>query len=157
MSQSHPTIADAALTARSIAGHPGAQQAQEAPRPAASSDRSQPPVNGRSTITAPTRRQRSAPRSQQASQASPHHASPVGLAVRGYRCNGLQQVDLFWTGPRADGFDVYRDGRRIATISASGYTDRIGRDGSGSYRYRVGVTGTQTRSNEAAVTFRGAG
>ena len=80
----------------------------------------------------------------------------MGLAARGYRCKGLQQVDLFWCAPRADGFDVYRDGDRIATVSAVGYTDRVGCDGSGSYRYSVGVTGTRMRSNEAVVTFRGA-
>ena len=82
-------------------------------------------------------------------------ASPVGLAIRGYRCRGRQQVDLFWTGSRADAFDVYRDGQRIATVLATGYTDRLASDGAGSYRYRVCATGTQTRSNEAAVTFRG--
>jgi len=87
---------------------------------------------------------------------SPTQSSIVGLAVRGYRCNGLQQVDLFWCGPQADGFDVYRDGEWIATVSAIGYTDRIGRLGSGSYRYGVGVTGTRIRTNEAVVTFRGA-
>ena len=87
---------------------------------------------------------------------SPTRSSIPGLAVRGYRSRGLQQVDLFWTGSRADAVDVYRDGRRIATVEASGYTDRLGRDGSGSYRYHVGVTGTSARSNEAVVTF-GAG
>jgi lysophospholipase L1-like esterase len=83
----------------------------------------------------------------------PPESSIPGLAVRSYRSRGLQQVDLFWTGSPADAFDVYRDGRRIAIASASGYTDRLGRDGSGSYRYRVGVTGTDVRSNEATVTF----
>ena len=87
---------------------------------------------------------------------TPTESSIPGLAVRGYRSRGLPQVDLFWTGSRADAFDVYRDRRRIATVAASGYTDRFGRDGSGSYRYRVGVTGTLARSNEAVVTF-GAG
>lgn len=77
-----------------------------------------------------------------------------GLAARGYKSRGLQYVDLFWTGSRADVFDVYRDGRRIATVAASGYTDRLGRRGAGNYRYRVRGTRTQAHSNEAAVTFQ---
>ena len=79
-----------------------------------------------------------------------------GLGVRGYRSGGLPQVDLFWTGSRKETFDVYRDGRRIATVSASGYTDRPTGNESGSYRYRVCATGTESRSNEAVVTFAGA-
>ena len=77
----------------------------------------------------------------------------LGLAARGYRSSGLAQVDLFWSGADADGFDVFRDGRRIATVAASGYTDRISRAGSGRYRYRVRATGMSTCSNEAVVTF----
>jgi hypothetical protein len=79
------------------------------------------------------------------------------LATRGYRLKGLQQVDLFWSGSRVDSFDVYRDGRRIATVAASPYTDRLGRSGPGSYRYSVCETATGTSSKDAAVTFRGAG
>jgi hypothetical protein len=82
--------------------------------------------------------------------------SIIGLAARGYRCRGLQQVDLFWSGSNIDGFGVYRDCHCVAIVAASGYTDRLGRPGSGSYRYRVGATGTETRSNEAVVTFTGA-
>jgi hypothetical protein len=78
------------------------------------------------------------------------------LAARGYRFKGLQQVDLFWSGSRADSFDVYRDGQRIATVSASPYTDRLGGNGSGSYRYSVCEAATARWSKEAAVTFRGA-
>jgi len=79
------------------------------------------------------------------------------LAARGYRFKGLQQVDLFWSGSRADRFDVYRDGRRIATVSACPYHDGLGRTGPDSYRYSVCETAIGTWSNEAAVTFRGAG
>lgn len=79
------------------------------------------------------------------------------LAARGYRLNGLQQVDLFWSGSRADSFDVYRDGRRIATVAASPYTDRLVRSEPGSYRYSVCAAATGTWSKEAAVTFGAAG
>jgi hypothetical protein len=86
-----------------------------------------------------------------------HHVPIPLLAARGRSLKGFQQVDLFWSGSRADSFDVYRDGQRIATVSASPYTDGLGRNGSGSYRYSVCESATATRSNEAAVTFRGAG
>lgn len=85
--------------------------------------------------------------------------SPIsipGLAARGYRCRGLQQVDLFWSGSSAEGFGVYRNGRCIAIVSASGYTDRLRHSGSASYRYRVRAITTGTFSNEALVTFTGA-
>ena len=80
-------------------------------------------------------------------------SSIPGLAARGYRSCGRAQVDLFCCGPCAAGFDVYRDGQRIATVATSSYTDRVGRHGSGKYRYRVGATGAETRSNEVVVTF----
>jgi hypothetical protein len=85
---------------------------------------------------------------------SRQHAPIPLLAARGYRCKGLQRVDLFWSGSRAMNFDVYRDGRRIATVSSSPYHDRLGCDGPGGYRYRVCEAATGARSNEAAVTFR---
>ena len=62
--------------------------------------------------------------------------------ARGYRREGLQRVDLFWSGSSAHGFDVYRDGERIATVSAGPYHDRLERSGSGSYRYHVAETAT---------------
>ena len=54
----------------------------------------------------------------------------------------------------AHGFDVYRDGERIATVSAGPYHDKLDRSGSGSYRYHVTETMTAACSNDAAVTFR---
>ena len=84
------------------------------------------------------------------------HASSPWLVARGHRSKGLQRVDLFWGGSGADGFDVYRDGQRMASVSASAYHDRIDRDGSGSYRYHIAETATATCSNDAAVTFTSA-
>ena len=75
------------------------------------------------------------------------------LVARGSRFNRCQRVDLFWTGSSAGTFHVYRDGRRITTVSATSYTDRLECDGSGSYRYMVLETETATRSNEAGATF----
>jgi hypothetical protein len=90
---------------------------------------------------------------------SPHrdmhltNSTPLPLVARGYRFKGRQRVDLFWSGSTAESFRVYRDGQCLATVSASPYTDRLGCDGSGSYRYMVRETATGTGSNDAAVTF----
>jgi hypothetical protein len=83
-----------------------------------------------------------------------HCASTPLLSARGYRRNGFQRVDLFWNGSSAHGFAVYRDGERIATVSASPYHDKLDRSGSDAYRYHVSETATAACSNAAAVTFR---
>ena len=81
-------------------------------------------------------------------------ASTPLLTARGYRRNGFQRVDLFWRGSNAHHFDVYRDGERIATVSAGPYHDKLDRSGSDAYRYHVSETATAACSNDAAVTFR---
>ena len=58
-------------------------------------------------------------------------ASTPLLSARGYRRNGLQRVDLFWGGSSAHGSAVYRDGERIATVSAGPYHDKLDRRGFG--------------------------
>ena len=85
------------------------------------------------------------------------HASAPLLTARGYRRNGFQRVDLFWSGSNARGFHVYRDGERIATVSAGPYHDKLDRSGSDSYRYHVTETATTACSNDASATFRGPG
>lgn len=84
---------------------------------------------------------------------TPDHASIPLLVARGSRFKGLQRVDLYWLGSRADSFHVYRDGQCVATVSAGSYTDRLRCSGTGSYRYTIRGTDTATRSNEATVTF----
>jgi thermitase len=86
----------------------------------------------------------------------PHASTPL-LTARGYRRNGLQRVDLFWSGSSAHDFHVYRDGERIATVSAGPYRDELDRIGAGSYRYHVTEGATATCSNDASATFRGPG
>jgi len=81
-------------------------------------------------------------------------ASTPLLSARGYRRNGFQRVDLFWNGSSAHGFAVYRDGGRIATVSASPYHDKLDRRGSDAYHYHVSEIATAARSNAAEVTFR---
>jgi hypothetical protein len=82
--------------------------------------------------------------------------SPL-LTARGYRRNGLQRVDLFWSASSAHGFHVYRDGERIATVSAGPYHDKLECSGSNAYRYHVREAATAACSNDAAVTFRDPG
>jgi PKD repeat protein len=77
----------------------------------------------------------------------------IGLTARGYKVKGLQKVDLSWSGSRAESFDVYRDGVRIATVPATAYTDNLNRKGSGAYRYKVCEAETSTCSDQVTVTF----
>ncbi len=79
--------------------------------------------------------------------------NPISLSARGYKLNGLQKVDLAWSGPSGTSFDVYRNGTRIATVQTAAYTDDLNKKGTGSYRYRVCAVATAVCSHEAAVTF----
>jgi PKD repeat protein len=77
----------------------------------------------------------------------------TGLTAHGYKVKGLEKVDLSWSGSSAGGFDVYRDGQRIATTAGSSYTDHVDRKGSGSYTYKVCQAGGAICSNQATVAF----
>lgn len=77
----------------------------------------------------------------------------IGLSVRGYTTRGREKVDLNWSGPSGTGFNVYRNGIRIATVQASGYTDNLNEKGSGSYAYKVCATAVSVCSNTATVSF----
>ena len=68
--------------------------------------------------------------------------------------HGLQTVDLFWNGASSANIDIYRNGVLIATVLNTGfYTDHIGRNGRGTYTYRVCEAGTGNCSNQVTVTF----
>jgi hypothetical protein len=77
--------------------------------------------------------------------------------AQGYKVNGLQKVDLSWSGPTGASFDVYRDPSPspiAAGIQGTSYTDNLGKRGSGTYTYRVCEAGSTARcSSEAKVTF----
>src|SRR5262249_36724750 len=60
----------------------------------------------------------------------------ITLTAHGYRQNGLEKVDLSWSGPTGASFDVYRNGAKLATVPTTTYTDTIGTT-PGSYRYKV--------------------
>ena len=49
---------------------------------------------------------------------------------------------------------IYRNGSRIATVSNNGsYTDQMNRRATGTFRYKVCATGSQSCSNEATISF----
>jgi len=81
----------------------------------------------------------------------------ITLQARGYKVHGLQTVDLFWNGVTSANVDIYRNGVLIATVLNDGgfYTDHIGRNGRGTYTYRVCEAGTGNCSNQVTVRFGG--
>ena len=78
--------------------------------------------------------------------------APFALSIRGYKDKGLQKADLTWSGATATSIDVFRDGRRIATVPNNGaYTDHINARGNATYVYRVCNAGTSTCSDSVTV------
>lgn len=80
--------------------------------------------------------------------------SGITLNAVGYKVKGRQKADLSWNGATGS-LDIYRNDVPIVTGTANDglYTDNINARGAGSYTYRVCLTGTQTCSNNATVTF----
>ena len=74
------------------------------------------------------------------------------LSANGYKVKGLQRVDLSWTGASGS-VDIFRNGSKIATDSASPYTDLLNVRGSATYTYQVCNAGTTTCSNSVTVIF----
>jgi hypothetical protein len=79
--------------------------------------------------------------------------NPISLSARGYKLNGLQKVDLSWSGPSGTSFDAYRDGVKIATVQATAYTDNLNRKGSATHTYQVCAPAIWACSNKTTVTF----
>jgi len=81
-------------------------------------------------------------------------AGGITLSAFGYKVQGLQRVDLTWSGSTSTSVDVYR-GTSITTVTNSGsYTDPINARGGGSYTYQVCAAGSTTScSNAVTVTF----
>jgi subtilisin family serine protease len=77
--------------------------------------------------------------------------SGITLAVSMTKVRGVNYANLSWSGATASA-DVYRDGSRIATVTATSYTDNVGRGG-GSRTYRVCNAGTSTCSTDVTVTY----
>ena len=78
----------------------------------------------------------------------------ISLSAAGYKVKGLQKADLTWSGATT-AVDIYRNNVKIVTATANdgAHTDNIDARGSGSYTYRVCLTGTTTCSNNAVVNF----
>jgi subtilisin len=78
----------------------------------------------------------------------------MSLSAEGYRVQGLQKIDLTWSGATSMQVDVFRNNVKITTTANSGvHTDHINARGGGSYTYRVCEAGTTTCSNTVTVTF----
>src|SRR5262245_6040336 len=88
---------------------------------------------------------------------SPTPTPHISLNARGYKVHGLQTVDLFWNGVTSANIDIYRNGVIFTTTPNDGgaYTDHIGRNGNGTYTYRVCEAGTGDCSNQVTVRFGG--
>lgn len=80
-------------------------------------------------------------------------ASGITLSTRGYKVKGSARVDLTWSGATGTAVDVYRNNVVVATPSNTGaYTDVLGKV-SGTFTYKVCLTGTTTCSANSSVTF----
>jgi PKD repeat protein len=75
----------------------------------------------------------------------------ITLTATGTKVKGAQKVELAWTGSSADGFDVYRDGARIATVNGLSFTDAV--KTKGAVTYKVCAVTSAICSNEATVTY----
>jgi PKD repeat protein len=63
--------------------------------------------------------------------------TPISLTARGYKLNGLERVDLSWSGPSGASFDIYRNSTNLTSVQANAYTDTLAKKGSGTYTYTV--------------------
>ena len=72
----------------------------------------------------------------------------------GEKDKGNRYAYLNWSGSTANGFDIQRDGKKIATVfGVSTYTDELGKGGNQTFSYKVCETGTQTCTNSSSVNF----
>ncbi|MBW8185623.1 S8 family serine peptidase [Shewanella nanhaiensis] len=76
------------------------------------------------------------------------------LTADGYKSKGVKKVDLTVNGAAGSNVDLYRDGNKIATTSASStYTDTISGKGGGTFTYKACDEGTTTCTAEQTVVF----
>ena len=68
--------------------------------------------------------------------------------------NKARLVDLSWSGATGSRVDIYRNDLRITTESNTGrYTDLLNRRATGTFRYKVCISGGQGCSGEAVISF----
>jgi hypothetical protein len=78
----------------------------------------------------------------------------IMLTANGYKVNGIDTVDLFWSGATSSSVDIYRNGVLLTTRPNIGhYTDSTGLRGHGTLTYKVCEAGTQNCSNQVTITF----
>jgi hypothetical protein len=76
------------------------------------------------------------------------------LSTRGYTSSGRPKVDLTWGGASGANVDVFRNGTKVtATANDGAYTDTLAKGAKGTFTYKVCNAGTNTCSNDSAVTF----
>ena len=85
----------------------------------------------------------------------PPPPTPITLTLSTRVTSKARFVDLSWSGATGSSFvDIYRNGSRITTASNTGrYTDQLNRRATGTFRYKVCVSGGQQCSGEAAISF----
>src|SRR6185369_10889744 len=89
-----------------------------------------------------------------AGSAPPPPPSQITLTVSTRSTKQGRLVDLKWGGAAGSSIDIYRNGNRVGTVSNTGsYTDQFDKRAKGTFTYKVCVAGTQTCSNQAAVSF----
>jgi serine protease len=79
-----------------------------------------------------------------------------GFVAWGYgeREKGYRYAYINWSGSTAAGFDVRRDGKKVATVfGANDYTDELGKGGNQTFTYRVCETGSETCTDGVPVNF----
>lgn len=82
--------------------------------------------------------------------------APITLTAQGFKQNGVDTVNLFWSGATSANIDIYRNGVLIRTVPNIGqFTDSTGRRGQAVFTYTVCAAGTQNCSNHVTVRFGG--
>ncbi|HSB11711.1 MAG TPA: VCBS repeat-containing protein [Blastocatellia bacterium] len=80
--------------------------------------------------------------------------SQITLTLSTRMTKQARLVDLKWSGASGSSVDIYRNGSRVATVSNTGsYIDQLDKRAKGTFTYKVCAAGTQTCSNQAAVSF----
>lgn len=81
-------------------------------------------------------------------------ATNFSISATSYKVRGRVSVDLTWSGANSSSVTIFRNGSSVATVANTGsYTDNTGRNGSGSFTYKICEAGTSTCSDEISVTY----
>ena len=84
----------------------------------------------------------------------PPPPAQITLTVTTSRTKTARLVELRWSGAPDPSVDIYRNGSRLTTVSNTGsYTDRFGRNASGTFTYKVCSAGSQQCSNQSTIGF----